>query len=254
MATLILPPGLSAANVLSYGLSSIVFLDKSTPEIIKVPRGIKERPEIEVEKKIYERLSQDSHHCGLLRYLKGELYADGSAWALHLEYASEGQVSVFLRDKYDQVKGLDLQIRWIRQVGDALRHVHSKKVVHGDISCNNIFLDEHLDARLGDFAGSSIDGSELYVACSDSHEPPWSGTPEKADIFALGSVYYHIMTGKPPYHELPGDEIRDLYERGLFPETRSLGWVGSIIERCWKGIYDCMNAAVADIDRQSKVQ
>lgn len=45
-------------------------------------------------------------------------------------------------------------------MGDALRYVHSKNVVHKDITCNNVFLDEHLNARLADVAGSSIDGSK----------------------------------------------------------------------------------------------
>ncbi len=250
MTTLSLPPGLNADKILSWGISSIVFLEKSTSEIIKVPRGVKERPEIEVEKRIYERLSQDGHHCGLLKYLRSETFDDGSAWAIHLVYASKGQLSMFLQEKRLPHKELETRIRWIKQLGHALRYIHSKNIIHGDISCNNIFLDENLNARLGDFAGSSIDGSKLSIACSDSHEPPWSGPLEKADIFALGSVYYHIMTGLAPYHELPGYQIKTLYEKGTFPETATLDWIGNIIRGCWEGKYDCMEAVVTDIDMQ----
>ena len=250
MTTLTLPPGLSADNFHSCGISSVVFLDEFTSEIIKVPRSLEARPQIEVEKRIYERLSRNGHHYWLLKYRRCEAFDNGSAWAIHLDYASEGQLSVFLREKRLPHEELDIRIRWIRQIGHTLRYIHSENIFHGDISCNNLFLDEHLNARLGDFAGSSIDGSELLIACSDSHDPPWPSSLEKADIFALGSVYYHIVTGFAPFHELPGHQIKTLFENGTFPETTSLGWVGPIIRGCWEGQYNCMDTVVVDIDTQ----
>lgn len=250
MTTLKLPPGLSANNILAWGLSSIVFLDKDSSEVIKVPRGLKERPEIEVEKQIYERLSEDGQHCGLLKYLGCEPFDEGSAWAIHLEYAAEGQLSIFLKKKLLSHEELDTRIRWISQLGNTLNYLHSKHIVHGDISCNNIFLDQQLNTKLGDFAGSSIDGSICSVACSSSHDAPRPMSPKQADIFALGSVYYHIMTGFPPYHGLPGYEIKTLYEQGQFPETESLKWIGNIIRGCWIGRYANMDDVIRDIDMQ----
>lgn len=243
------PPGLNTELYYSHGLYGLVFLDKSGSNVCKIPRSVNDRPAIEVEKRIYERLTEDYQHSGLLRYRGSDPFDDGTAWAIHLERACNGQLSKFLKDEFSCV-GVDLQIRWARQLADTLRYVHSKHVVHGDISCNNIFLDEHLNARLGDFAGSSIDGSEFLVTCSVSHEPPWSSTPEKADIFALGSVYYQIMTGAPPYHELSSDIIEARYKDGDFPKLESLETLGYIIEGCWHGRYHCLDAVIGDIDAE----
>ena len=41
-------------------------------------------------------------------------------------------------------------------------------VLPGDLSCNNVFLDEGLDAKLGDFAGSAIDGLDPLVGYETS--------------------------------------------------------------------------------------
>lgn len=38
----------------------------------------------------------------------------------------------------------------------ALHHVHTKKILHRDIKAMNVFLDEKLDCKLGDFGVSKI--------------------------------------------------------------------------------------------------
>ena len=81
--------------------------------------------------------------------------------------------------------------------------IHSRNVLYRDICCNNIFLDENLDARLGDFAKSSINGEMPLVCYETSHEhPEMVGISIKSEVFAVGSTLYEIMTGSKPYKEL----------------------------------------------------
>ena len=66
-------------------------------------------------------------------------------------------------------------------------------------------------------------------------------TPEllstATDIFALGSVYCTIMTGNSPSHNLCGEDTLALFKQGRFPETKTLGLVSYIVQKCWQVQY-----------------
>jgi len=86
--------------------------------------------------------------------------------------------------------------------------------------------------KFADFGGSSLDGSELLVSVHASRPYPGPLLSTDADIFSLGSAYYTIMAGNSPYQDLCGEEILALFKQGRFPETYTLGPVGSIIHKC----------------------
>jgi len=84
-----------------------------------------------------------------------------------------------------------IRLQWAEQVTEAISFLHSKGIMHCDISCNNIFLDGQFNAMLGDFAGSSIDGEQCLGWYETSHSDPDAEDPsEKTEIFALGSTFY----------------------------------------------------------------
>jgi serine/threonine protein kinase len=91
------------------------------------------------------------------------------------------------------------RLRWATQVADALGFVHDAGVIHGDVKLANVLLGAELDAKLTDFAGSSIDGGPLLVGVAQSHEYPGELVSVRADIFSLGCLIYELMTGTFPY-------------------------------------------------------
>ncbi|RDL37127.1 uncharacterized protein BP5553_04560 [Venustampulla echinocandica] len=133
------------------------------------------------------------------------------------------------------------------RIAEAINFIHGAGVIHGDLTRENIFLDENLNAKLADFAGSSIDGSPLPIAVTASHEYPGSLVFVQGDLFAFGSSLYEIMTGHAPYNGLTDKEIHTLYSKGEFPNTEFLQAIGSTIRKCWHGQYCASDSATKDI-------
>ncbi|KAF7424758.1 hypothetical protein PC9H_010069 [Pleurotus ostreatus] len=63
----------------------------------------------------------------------------------------------------------------LRQICSGLAYVHSRSIVHGDLSCSNILIDDNGDARLSDF------GLSAFVPLAQASSP----TSSPDDIFSV---------------------------------------------------------------------
>jgi serine/threonine protein kinase len=229
MTTIRLPTGFDMSHFLGSGITSMVYLDLPSRTVIKYPHQEEEDAAIGVERRIYERFQQHGGHEGLLKYYG--TFESG----IRLEYATKGGLR-----HYIQTHGISTEQRfqWAEQVTSALAFVHSMNIIHADLTCGNIYLDDSLHVKLLDFCGSSMDGSKPLTEVTASHRCPGDDlTSIRADLFALGSTLYEILTGKPPYYErgLKEIEIINLFKQLKFPETKSLGPIGDVITGCWQG-------------------
>jgi serine/threonine protein kinase len=234
------PCGLSLRDLLGAGISGFAGrLDAAVKWTL--PNNVHF---IERERRIYERLG--SYH-GILRY-----YGPVENGIL-LEFAHHGSIRQY-RMKHDATIPPITKLRWIQQVTSTMRFLHSKGVLHGDISCNNIFLDRNLNAKVADFAGSVIDG-EPYLSCyeaSHSH-PNIEGVCVPSEIFALGSTFYEIVTGNKPYSDLSVNEIEEAYSLDKFPQLDGLDICHSIIADCWGRRYTDIESLLRDIETEGEV-
>lgn len=98
--------------------------------------------------------------------------------------------------------------RLFLMIADAVGYVHSRGIIHRDLKANNIKIDEQGSAKLLDFGISksgdspklttdgNIVGTLLYLSPEQvrGHE----ATPA-SDIWALGVLFYEMVTGKVPF-------------------------------------------------------
>jgi len=165
-----------------------------------------------------------------------------------------------LRDQFQK----HVLYRWAKQAAQSLVFSHSCGVLHGDIHCNNFFLDENLNIKLGDFAGSSIDQSPAMVCYSTTHQLPEIETTshtqaevkisEQTEIFAFGSALYEMVTGHEPYagEELSDTDIERRFRLKMFPETKELKVLGTVVARCWNLDFVCMADVLNSIETEGK--
>ncbi len=97
---------------------------------------------------------------------------------------------------------------------EALAYVHNKGLVHRDIKASNVLIDANGAPYLSDFGIScpvgAVEGGGTLVAQS-----PQSLRGEPAatadDIFALGSLLFELLSGRPPWSESNmADDIANL--------------------------------------------
>ena len=138
---------------------------------------------------------------------------------LVFQYMHNGSLYQKLKDKRNP---LNWRQRTNISLGIArgLCHLHGNKIVHGDIKSNNILLDRHLEAKIGDFGTvqllynsrgkettsleiPSVSGfTEYYLPRWYTEERKFGRSVRKAiDIFSFGIVILEIMSGR-----LPGDK------------------------------------------------
>lgn len=125
-------------------------------------------------------------------------------------------------DKYEAVSIME-------QIAFALQKAHQKQVVHRDIKPQNILVKDDGTVKIADF-GIALAGDALQLTKSDSvlgsvHylAPECSrgeGASEQSDIYALGIVFYELLTGTVPYRGETAVEIAMKHMRDTIPSVQ----------------------------------
>ncbi len=109
-------------------------------------------------------------------------------------------------------------LRYVPQICDALEYAHSRGVIHRDIKPENILIDKQGSLKIADFGlakmndGTAVDASQLTmtgnVMGTLSYMAPeqlkqFASVDHRADIYALGVVFYEMLTGELPIGRFP---------------------------------------------------
>jgi WD40 repeat protein len=132
-------------------------------------------------------------------------------------------------------------------VADAIAYAHSRRIIHRDLKPLNVLVGEfgetvvidwglakdlsagHADSDRAGAAVAFDEGSahltmDGAIMGTPAYMPPeqarGAGVDERADVYALGAILYHLLAGAPPYDDAPIREIlRKLISNPPAPPT-----------------------------------
>ena len=115
---------------------------------------------------------------------------------------------------------LELEVQSILlQILSGLKYLHSHRVIHRDLKLGNIFINEIMELKLGDFGLSAkleYEGERKRTICgTPNYMAPEIldgkfGHSYECDIWSLGVIMYTLLIGHPPFET---KDVKTTYRR-----------------------------------------
>jgi WD40 repeat protein len=150
-----------------------------------------------------------------------------------------------LEDAIDSCVTLEDHVRLVRNVADvadAIAYAHSERVVHRDLKPSNVLVglfgetvvidwglakdlahdEPELVGDIGEVEDQPYHTTDGVVLGTPPYMPPEQATgrpiDERADVYALGAILYHVLSGRVPYFEYhPRDVLHKVVTRPPTP-------------------------------------
>lgn len=137
----------------------------------------------------------------------------------------------------------DSIFRITEQLSAALATAHNKNILHRDLKPQNVIIDDDLHVKLLDFGIAKIVGAEgsansqaLGTVAYMSPEQFTAGNQDqRADVWALGTLFFELLTGATPFSGKTQPEVM----RAIFDQKRpSLREIGSELPEQFEQFFD----------------
>src|SRR5262249_13952775 len=146
----------------------------------------------------------------------GDMFSwDDDSFVEPVGYIEGGQLLEWLLDKHsERALTWDEKTQIIKGVAAGLAHAHKHGVIHRDVRPRNIVIARGGVVKVGTFArpftptapnlsiaasiGEHFDGG--FVAPAVGETP--SDVVPASDVYSLGLVFYQLITGQPPLHDV----------------------------------------------------
>ncbi|KAG2340782.1 kinase-like protein [Suillus weaverae] len=179
----------------------------------------------------------------------------GSLPALVSPWLENGALTGYLQREYEMLS-YNKKFALLKDIARGLQYLHSRSIIHGDLSGNNVLVDKDGKASLTDFGLSALlperisqallptnpGGTAPYMApeclkLDDEGNGSLVFSP-KTDVYSFGGIMLQVLEGKVPYHYIHNHlAIINLISRGTRPKRPPVSVVGdsdwNFIQSCW---------------------
>uniref|UniRef100_A0A4X2L8R3 Serine/threonine-protein kinase PLK n=1 Tax=Vombatus ursinus TaxID=29139 RepID=A0A4X2L8R3_VOMUR len=96
---------------------------------------------------------------------------------------------------------------YLRQIVLGCQYLHENKVIHRDLKLGNLFLNDDMEVKIGDFGLATrveYDGERKRTLCgTPNYIAPEvlskKGHSFEVDVWSIGCIMYTLLVGKPPF-------------------------------------------------------
>src|SRR4051812_13602023 len=145
-----------------------------------------------------------------------------------MEYIENSSMSQYLKCNYDKLS-LFNKVNLLHNIAKGLKDIHNKRFIHKDLHSGNILsvskefcyiTDLGLCKPVDERGEKKIHGVLPYVAPEVLRGKTYT---QSADTYSFGILACEILSGLPPYHNLPHDEFLALKIcQGLRPKFNNV--------------------------------
>jgi serine/threonine protein kinase len=191
----------------------------------QLPKNLTQRFKLELA------IQSKVHHPNIVEFYRAFTVAETTFVALEL--CPNGSLTDMIKKRKFLTMG---EIRRILiQLCGAVKYLHQRDVVHRDIKAGNIFLDDDMNVKLGDFGLAAVmEPANDPASATSTHarRTTFCGTPNylapeildksggghgmSVDIWSIGILAYFLAVGKAPFHAKSKDDIYKKLRKGEY--------------------------------------
>ena len=161
------------------------------------------------------KIHKSTHHQNIVAF---EHYFEDYENVYILLEICQNQTLKDLLQRRKRLTEIEVQCYMIQLI-KCLKYLHAHRIIHRDLKLGNLFLNDKLELKVGDFglatkldyAGErkrSICGTPNYIAPEIIDGK--SGHSYEVDIWSMGVIIYTLLIGKPPFET---NDIKSTYRK-----------------------------------------
>jgi len=161
------------------------------------------------------KIHKSLHHANIVSF--EHVFEDQENVYILLEICSNQTLNELLKRR-KRLTELEVQC-YLSQIISCLKYLHANRVIHRDLKLGNLFLDEKMQIKAGDFGLATkleFDGEKKRTICgTPNYIAPEIldgkvGHSYEVDTWSVGVIIYTMLVGKPPF-ETP--DVKTTYKK-----------------------------------------